>query len=551
MVLYLVGQGWAYTETFYLRNSGDNSAPETVAGAFNAAGFNTAGNWAATDTDDAKIGPNDCVIILDDDGAITTSLTIQNSGLAGKPITIIAEVGAPPILAGNANPILAAYGKSYITFQDIVTVAAVNTYNAVNMGNTCTNIIFNNCNFSAGAKGILFTKGNSLTINGCNIHDNTNNGIEIGAADNINAYSISITNNIITGNGINGIDCYYGDVGVGESGAMYSVTISGNTITGNTQNGIRFYSKNPTGGVTHEAYGIDIDSNTIYSNGHTGISCRDWIATAQNYIRNNLVYSNCANLTQGGIWCGNQDGTIIENNISYNNLTTGVDGAGILIDMECAGVICRRNLCYGNAGTATSNSGQGIGVYGGTSNTGTQIYYNVCRNNKYGIWIGGAGVGTNTVYNNALVNNTTCQLWWQTDVPLNAATAKNNICYGGLYGMNISTGGAQQIHDYNCVYGASAANWGGILTQGANEISVNPLVVSATDFHLNYNSPCRDAGVAISGLTTDLDSLPVPRWGLPDIGAYEYQDRLPFTTRSTVTDRTAVTTRTATSRTPI
>ena len=89
------------TETFYLRANGDNSAPKTIAGAFNATGFNTAGNWAATDSVDSKIGPNDCVIVLDDDGVIRATLTAQNSGLNGKPITILGETSLTRIAADD------------------------------------------------------------------------------------------------------------------------------------------------------------------------------------------------------------------------------------------------------------------------------------------------------------------------------------------------------------------------------------------------------------------------------------------------------------------
>ena len=81
---------YPFLETYYLRQGGDGSAPKTEAGAFNAAGFNTAGNWTtALAANDNLIGPRDRVVVLDYDGTITTTLVVQASGLdTGRPITI-------------------------------------------------------------------------------------------------------------------------------------------------------------------------------------------------------------------------------------------------------------------------------------------------------------------------------------------------------------------------------------------------------------------------------------------------------------------------------
>ena len=111
-VFYPVANVEAYTETFYLRANGDGSAPETIDGAFDVSDFNTPSNWDTDDSDDGKIGPNDTVIILDDDGVIRPAgpgaaskalLTIQGSGLSGKPITIQGEAVGDPILHGSLS----------------------------------------------------------------------------------------------------------------------------------------------------------------------------------------------------------------------------------------------------------------------------------------------------------------------------------------------------------------------------------------------------------------------------------------------------------------
>jgi hypothetical protein len=92
----------SYTETFYLCATGDGSLPETAtcATAWDAADFNTAGNWDTDDANDGKIGPNDRVIVLDDGGVYRAALVPQQSGLSGKAITVIAESGTTPVLSG-------------------------------------------------------------------------------------------------------------------------------------------------------------------------------------------------------------------------------------------------------------------------------------------------------------------------------------------------------------------------------------------------------------------------------------------------------------------
>jgi hypothetical protein len=99
---YLPTQAQTYTETFYVCEGGDGSLPETAtcATAYDAADFNTVGNWDTDDSDDGKIGPNDIVRLMDDGGDFRTAFTVQQSGLSTKPITIGAEGADNPVING-------------------------------------------------------------------------------------------------------------------------------------------------------------------------------------------------------------------------------------------------------------------------------------------------------------------------------------------------------------------------------------------------------------------------------------------------------------------
>ena len=68
LILFLSAWTWAATETFYMCNGGDGSAPEVnaCAGAFDEGDINTSSNWDTDDQNDGKIGPNDDIIVNTD-----------------------------------------------------------------------------------------------------------------------------------------------------------------------------------------------------------------------------------------------------------------------------------------------------------------------------------------------------------------------------------------------------------------------------------------------------------------------------------------------------
>jgi len=110
-----------YTETFYLAAAGDGSAPKTPAGAFDAADFNNAANWDTDVENDGKFGPCDRMITLDDDGDIRATLTIQQSGLSGCPITIQGEAsGSPTVNGADLVSTWTQYTSNLLTNSDFV-----------------------------------------------------------------------------------------------------------------------------------------------------------------------------------------------------------------------------------------------------------------------------------------------------------------------------------------------------------------------------------------------------------------------------------------------
>lgn len=96
----------------------------------------------------------------------------------------------------------------------------------------------------------------------------------------------------------------------------------------------------------------------------------------------------------------------------------------------------------------------------------------------------------------------------------------NNLIVFGSSGLLAATSTTQN----NCVYG-NTINYLGMpdLTGTNGNISVNPMLLAADDFHLSPNSPCINAGNTNSVMaTTDFDGNPRIVGGSVDIGAHEY-----------------------------
>jgi len=66
---------------------------------------------------------------------------------------------------------------------------------------------------------------------------------------------------------------------------------------------------------------------------------------------------------------------------------------------------------------------------------------------------------------------------------------------------------------------------------GANQTGADPMFVNVStppyDFHLQPQSLAIDAGVIISGITSDVDGLARSQGSSTDLGAYEYPEPIP------------------------
>ncbi len=208
-------------------------------------------------------------------------------------------------------------------------------------------------------------------------------------------------------------------------------------------------------------------------------------------VRDNLIeYNSASSLGGGGIYIYYLSEPLIERNIIRNNTST--NGAGVGVYYSSAGVI-RNNLIYKN------NAGAGVQVVSSTP----KIVNNTIADNAKG------GIDCSTNGNPEIINN---------------------IITGNGRGWGIWVQqGANPTIKYNNVWGSEYGTTGPAIPDqtGINgNISTNPdfLDNDANDYHLDYYSPCMNAGdpnYAPEANETDYDGDIRPMGQRIDIGADE------------------------------
>ena len=82
----------------------------------------------------------------------------------------------------------------------------------------------------------------------------------------------------------------------------------------------------------------------------------------------------------------------------------------------------------------------------------------------------------------------------------------------------INSGTGTVTEDYNDLYNNTSDRSG--VSTGAHSFDSDPLFESGT-YALSSSSPCKDTGVAVSGVTVDLIDVVIPVGSGPDVGCYE------------------------------
>jgi predicted outer membrane repeat protein len=304
-------------------------------------------------------------------------------------------------------------------------------------------------------------------------------------------------------------------------------TISDNKIISNSSESDGGGGIYCTGGLTE----INILNNIIIYNtggGGGGIHCQSISPT----IGHNLISKNSSpNYNGGGIYFGNCDAILISNIISENRAKYG------------GGIKCDNSTCLITNNLFECNwsgmHGGAVDLYKSSSGfmnnvlAGNSTY----RGGGYFLNMSNAVILNDTVINNSAHEHGGGFFSWESSTMItntifwdNVASVSKEICIDDNTGpstMTISYSNVEGGQTYVYVKPGCTLNW------GPGMINTDPLFVDTVnnDFHLTFNSPCRDTGDsnAVSE-PYDIEGDPRIAWGgTVDMGADEFYTHLYIT----------------------
>jgi len=211
-----------------------------------------------------------------------------------------------------------------------------------------------------------------------------------------------------------------------------------------------------------------------------------------NTVKNNKIHGN----RYQGILITSSSNNLIEGNEIYRN-----SGWGIHIYNDAGGMrnnIIRNNRIHDNA--RVGRRGSGI-IVGGP---GHLVYNNLVWNNANGIDVMYSGARDIKVFNNTISHNRGAGI-----AVYNAPDVRilNNI---------VSQNGGQAIEDIE-------GNTGLVVSHNLTDPDPRFVNPSVFDFRLQSTSPAIDAGLSLSEVPADIESIPRPQGAGYDLGAYEFR----------------------------
>jgi parallel beta-helix repeat protein len=317
---------------------------------------------------------------------------------------------------------------------------------------------------SPGIAGILVTNSNNILLENNTIFNTRSSGIGIWDSTYVRAFSNDIQK------AVNG-------------GSQECLTVSNSSFFEVARNHVHNGSGLEVGGE-----GIDVKqasvSGTVHHNfvyalpGAVGLYIDAYSSVAPG-LQQIKVYNNSISNVSIGIAIGAESGGNVQDIQVFNNVVHHTGSQGILVtDWMGGSEGTKKNIAIFN-NTAVAN---GSGTWGG------------------GITIASSRVENISVYNNILSDNVAWQLRVNT-----AAESQISATHNLIYGPNEYVEGSLRS-----ITGTYAV------------VGNNPLLVSATDFHLQPNSPALDGGCSSGAPAFDLDDTFRPQGSGYDIGAYEY-----------------------------
>jgi len=254
------------------------------------------------------------------------------------------------------------------------------------------------------------------------------------------------------------------------------------------------------GGITCDYYSSPTITNNVISGNSAafgcGIYCNDHSSPT---ITNNIISDNLPTLAGGGIYCSYSSSPTIA-----NNTISGHNGGGI--------------YCFSNSSPTIMNnviSGNSSYRYGGAIACQYKSSPSITNNTITGnsAWDGGGAIACFDICSPTITNT----ILWK-----NSASSGKEIWVGG------SSNPSTLSICHSDIEGGQSSCWMApncTLDWGAGMIDADPLFAheGKLDFHLTWQSPCREAGDnASTTMPTDFEGDPRISLNTADIGADEF-----------------------------
>jgi hypothetical protein len=457
-------------------------------------------------------------------GGIVLNQLVEDGPNAGSlTLTIRPAAATTAIVSGSFAGCLVRLNGA-----DRVTIDGSNV-----IGGTTRNLTFNNTSTSTSAGGVCIS---SLGLGQGAVNNTLQNFNVLGADATTTLLSVGVGGAGIGTSGANNNDTRIQNLslrrsifGIFASGEATSLTtgtvIEGNDLTGTAAErirrvGILVFNDDGTQITGNRIAGID--SNESADSIGIGIGIQD--------------ANNATTLVGGGVI----NALVARNEISgaISASTTGFSAVGIAVGGGTGANTIANNMIRGVIAPATApDFVAGIFVAGSATASTRVVFNSIFLTGDRGIVAsqvpahGIALTGTSSVEmrNNIVVNslisgggaNASSFLVGTGATTFANLTASNNIYnQSGAQAAGFRTGGLTAAAGGTVINHATLAAWQTAIGGDAASQFADPLFVSATDLHIQATSPASNTGVAIAGITTDIDGQNRSAT-TPEIGADE------------------------------
>jgi len=446
LFFWLASQVFAATTYFVTQGGAGSKNGSTLGNAWDmtsgSTGINNSANWSSVAGTAGKLSPDDTLSI---NGTITSTLTVQNSGTSGHPITLQFASGASfskAFWGATTSGAIVGTGKSFITIDG----NNVGIIEATDNGDGKTNHQFTDAIYFESSSANWIVK--NLTIRTMFIHiANTANNPPLLAYNANGVHGVDSSNSEI-------FNCSISDV---YTGILYQMTVSGTQNAPNVHDNT-FFACSSAGFIAGTGPGQALD-NMVWAGNDVTMGA-NWLDPADNNHIDGIHTSNSA--------AGPTYGTMTNHQV-YNNAFHGDGSLNSTAPIYLTDTIFGAKVYNNRVIASTNHPAEGYIAFNLRGNCTIEVYNNTI------VGLGTSNTGGNGI--NFSANN-----------PSGTASVKikNNVITSCFVAVYNPSGAVSWDSDYQTYFnlGAVGADSGGFKNTLANWQAV-----TGGDTHSTVSTP--------------------------------------------------------------